>query len=288
MPEVLLQHFDLFEEGFLHRTRDIPQGIDDGIAEFDSHPTRLDFLAAALFFSSAFMWAIISSAVSKGPYDGPVSALSSRASIMRRWAGVYSSSAFGNWERSITNLGVITIWPRRKAKFTKSPLDSPAWRGTLVGMVTWPLCWILAVVFITIRFRKSGIRTSVCRITKRCKRLGFLLRRCRLPAQRAVHLLDRFPEAAAPAGTHGLATLMRDVDMLLAGHRIHLILQHAERANHARAGLVRLYHVIHVAALGCHEGVGEALAEFLHLLPARGVGIAGGGELAAGDDVDRG
>src|ERR1039457_5210853 len=150
MPEVLLQHFGLLEEGFLHRTRDIPQGIDDGIAVSDSHPTRLDFLAAALFFSSPFMWAIISSAVSKGPYDGPFSALSTPAPVMRRWAGVYSSSAFGNWERSMTNLGVITILPRWKAKFTRSPLDSPAWRRTLVGMVTWPLCWILTVVFIAI------------------------------------------------------------------------------------------------------------------------------------------
>src|ERR1035438_2599204 len=148
VPEVLLQHFGLLEEGFLHCTWDIPQGVDDGIAVFDSHPTRLDFLAAALFFSSPFMWAIISSAVLKGPYDGPFSALSSRASMMRRWAGVYSSSAFGNWARSITNLGVITILTRWKAKLTRSPWDSPAWRRTLVGMVTCPLCWILAVVFI--------------------------------------------------------------------------------------------------------------------------------------------
>src|ERR1035438_6379575 len=90
--------------------------------------------------------------------------------MMRRWAGVYSSSAFGNWARSITNLGVITILPRWNAKFTRSPLDSPAWRRTLVGIVTWPLCWIFAVVFIEIRsdqFRKSGIRTSACSITKR-------------------------------------------------------------------------------------------------------------------------
>src|SRR5450759_2039674 len=88
--------------------------------------------------------------------------------MMRRWAGVYSSSAFGNWARSITNLGVITILPRWKAKFTRSPLDSPAWRRTLVGMVTWPLCWILAVVFIKTysdKFRKSRIQTSACSIT---------------------------------------------------------------------------------------------------------------------------
>jgi hypothetical protein len=67
MPEVLLQQFGLLEEGFPHGTRGIPQSVDDGIAEFDSHPTRLGLLAAARFFSSPFMWAIISSAVSKGP-----------------------------------------------------------------------------------------------------------------------------------------------------------------------------------------------------------------------------
>src|ERR1039458_7027249 len=111
---------------------DITHRGDDGIAVFDSHPTRLDFLAAALFFSSPFMWAIISSAVLKGPYDGPFWHLSNRASMIGPPAGVYSSSAFGNWARSITNLGVITILPRWKAKLTRSPWDSPAWRRTLV------------------------------------------------------------------------------------------------------------------------------------------------------------
>src|ERR1039458_3566525 len=96
------------------------------------------------------MCAIISSEVLKGPNPRPFfrssSDSSSRALMMRRWAGVYSSSALGNWARSITNLGVMTILPRWKAKFTRSPLDNPAWRRTLVGIVTWPLCWILAVV----------------------------------------------------------------------------------------------------------------------------------------------
>src|ERR1700688_1378908 len=41
------------------------------------------------------------------------------------------------------------ILPRWNAKLTRSPLDGPAWRRTLVGMVTCPLCWILAVVFTT-------------------------------------------------------------------------------------------------------------------------------------------
>ena len=45
-------------------------------------------------------------------------------------------SAEENLERSITSLGVMMILPRWKAKFTRSPLDRPAWRRTAVGMVT--------------------------------------------------------------------------------------------------------------------------------------------------------
>src|ERR1019366_4018258 len=76
------------------------------------------------------------------------SALARLASMIWRCAGVYSSSAVGNLERSITNFGVMTILPRWKAKFTRSPLKRPACRRTAVGMVTWPLFWILPVVFI--------------------------------------------------------------------------------------------------------------------------------------------
>src|SRR5271157_434207 len=87
------------------------------------------------------------------------SALSRRASMMRRCSGVYSSSAAGNLERSVTSLGVMTILPRRKAKLTRSPLDRPAWRRTLVGMVTWPLFWILPVVFMkTSRLISPAVR----------------------------------------------------------------------------------------------------------------------------------
>ena len=58
--------------------------------------------------------------------------------------------------------------------------------------------------------------------------------------------------------------------MLLARHRIHLVFQHAQGADHARAGLARLDDIVHVSALGGDERVGEALAEFVDLLPARG------------------
>src|SRR5450759_218171 len=171
------------------------------------------------------MCAIISSAVLKGPKPRPAFSSSSdssrRASMMRRWAGVYSSSAFGNWARSITNLGVITILPRWKAKFTRSPLDSPAWRRTLVGMVTWPLCWIFAVVFIKIysdEFRKSGIQTSACSIAKGaicqpeqwCDAIPML--KAFQPAQEAVR-------GHARAQTHrvdGLPILVHGADILHA------------------------------------------------------------------------
>src|ERR1035441_9066211 len=63
--------------------------------------------------------------------------------------------------------------------------------------------------------------------------------------------------------------------MLFAGHGIHLVLQHAQGADDARAGFARLDAIVHVAALGGDEGVGEALAEFVDLLPARGGLIEG-------------
>src|SRR5664280_1308607 len=154
MPEVLSEMPNLLEERLAHSGRHIVQGFLRTGEVIDLQRGRLAFLAGPLLRSRAFMSAIISSAVLNGPKPWPFlrssSDSSSRASMMRRCSGVYSSSAFGNWERSMTNLGVITILPRWKAKFTRSPLDSPAWRRTLVGMVTWPLCWILAVVFIKI------------------------------------------------------------------------------------------------------------------------------------------
>src|ERR1035437_5776927 len=148
VPEIPRQHFYLLEESFFYRLRGRFQGLDDGIAVFNIHRERFGFLAEAFFFSWLCMWAIISSAVLKGPWNGPFSALSRRASMMRRCSGVYSSSAVGNFERSIISVGVMTILPRWKTKLTRSPLDRPACRRTLVGMVTWPLCWILVVVLI--------------------------------------------------------------------------------------------------------------------------------------------
>ena len=65
--------------------------------------------------------------------------------------------------------------------------------------------------------------------------------------------------------------------MFLAGHGIDFVLQHAQRANHARPGFAGLDHVVDVAALGGDEGVGEAVAELCHLFLADGGLVAGGG-----------
>src|SRR5258708_2122598 len=63
--------------------------------------------------------------------------------------------------------------------------------------------------------------------------------------------------------------------MLLAGHRIDLVLQHAHCADDARASLAGRDDVVHIAALGGDERVGQALAELVVLLPANGRLTAG-------------
>src|SRR5260370_36892826 len=91
-----------------------------------------------------------SSWVANGPKDRPslysCSLLASLASMILRCAGVYSSSALGNWERSITSLGVMTILPRENAASTRSPSAMPAKERKRVGKVIWPLRWILTRV----------------------------------------------------------------------------------------------------------------------------------------------
>ncbi len=54
--------------------------------------------------------------------------------------------------------------------------------------------------------------------------------------------------------------------MLLPRHRIDLRLQHAKRANHARARLARFDHVVHIPALRGDERVREAVAKLLGFL----------------------
>ena len=54
--------------------------------------------------------------------------------------------------------------------------------------------------------------------------------------------------------------------MLLARHRVRLVRQHPQCANHLAPCLVRLDHVIDVTALGRHKRIREAIAILLDLL----------------------
>jgi predicted RNase H-like HicB family nuclease len=64
--------------------RSVLQGLIDGITVLGIHRERLSFLEARRFFNSPFMWAIIWSAVLKGPWNGPPSASSSWALMIPR------------------------------------------------------------------------------------------------------------------------------------------------------------------------------------------------------------
>src|SRR5688572_13409312 len=72
MEQVPLQKFHFLPECLSYCGRGILYGIQRRLGIVDPHRERLVFLAAALFFSSTFMEAIISSAVSKGPYVRPL------------------------------------------------------------------------------------------------------------------------------------------------------------------------------------------------------------------------
>src|ERR1017187_4381273 len=159
--EVISEEPKLLIKSLLHGQRRIFQSLNNEIGQDDFHEAFRLLLRAQISLCKNLTASL---ALLKGPWTRPAlmssSALSSRASMIRRCAGVYSSSAVGNLERSITSRGVMTILPRWKAKFTRSPLERPAWRRTLVGIVTWPLCWILAVVFIKRTPINSGSQES--------------------------------------------------------------------------------------------------------------------------------
>src|SRR5216684_1284123 len=98
--EVSLQKFDLLEKRLADFSRGVFQGFLSTGEVINLHRERLVFLATALFLRCAFMWAIISSALLKGPKLRPAlksaSDSSRRASMIRRCSGVYSSSADGS------------------------------------------------------------------------------------------------------------------------------------------------------------------------------------------------
>src|SRR5579859_6081243 len=77
------------------------------------------------------------------------------------------------------------------------------------------------------------------------------------------------------------SALQGDVAVLFARHGIDFRFEHAERADHARAGFVRLDDIVDEAALGGDEGVGEALTELFGLLAADDFLVGGGAQFPA-------
>lgn len=72
VPETLEQKFNLLMECFSDCLGSIFQCVDSGGGELDLHRLRLlIFLAAARCFSVSSMWAAMSRAESKGPWNGP-------------------------------------------------------------------------------------------------------------------------------------------------------------------------------------------------------------------------
>src|ERR1022692_3454478 len=102
----------------------------------------LELAAVTLFLSCAFMWPIISSALLKGPKVRPalMSARpsASRASMLRRCSGVYSSSAVGS-------LGRMVITPPDTLNSRFSPFRWPAFRRTDAGTTSGVLVLFLTV-----------------------------------------------------------------------------------------------------------------------------------------------
>src|ERR1019366_8126779 len=92
-------------------------------------------------------------------------------------------------------------------------------------------------------------------------------------------------EAKATEDQRRRRRLQRNVAMFLTRRGVHLVLQHAKRADHARAGFARLDHIVDEAALGGDERVGETLAKLFGLLRAHGVPVGGRRQLAAIDNV---
>lgn len=75
--------------------------------------------------------------------------------------------------------------------------------------------------------------------------------------------------------------------MLLPGHGVHFILEHAQSFDHFGASFVRLDDIIHETSLGSDERVGKPFAELFCLLLARGGLILDSGNLAPIYDINR-
>src|SRR5579872_3660961 len=105
MPEVLFEKLYLLEKRLANVRGEGRKSFVSLVGIVDLHRERFARLAEALFARRPFMSAIISSAVLKGPRVRPAltsaSPLANRASMMRRWRGVYSASAFGSFGKMV-------------------------------------------------------------------------------------------------------------------------------------------------------------------------------------------
>ena len=81
--------------------------------------------------------------------------------------------------------------------------------------------------------------------------------------------------------------LQGNVAVLLARHRIALVLEHPQGGDQLRTGEARLDDGVNVAALGGDVGIGKALAEIPGFLAPHGVCVLSCLEVAAVDDVHR-
>ena len=151
MVEIHGEEPDLFIESFSDLGRCVLKLVNNPwVVIVNVHRAAGEGFLLRAFFNSCFKEATISPAVLNGPAVRPRLTSSRdllrRASMTRRCAGVYSSSAFGNFERSMMVLGVRTIFPRSNVASTKSPFIRPALVRIGFGMVSWPLSWILMMV----------------------------------------------------------------------------------------------------------------------------------------------
>lgn len=67
MVEIPFQEVYLLKKRLPDRRGSVRQGLSNSIAVLDLHRERLDVRLALRFFSSPFMWVIISPTVSNGP-----------------------------------------------------------------------------------------------------------------------------------------------------------------------------------------------------------------------------
>src|SRR5204863_6254321 len=93
----------LLEKGFLDVGWSIGKGLGGKLVVANVHRRTERLVLLLSFLASAFREVANSSMVLKAgetrPFLTSAAALSRRASMIRRWSEVYSSSALGNWER---------------------------------------------------------------------------------------------------------------------------------------------------------------------------------------------